>query len=545
MKLEARLVTNKFHFDDENTTHLVVSLTAPPVDVEQTRPKLAMVLCVDVSSSMAGEKLEYVKQSALKIIEHLKHDDILGIVTFGSKASTAFAPARVRDKDALRKVVAGLKADGMTNFSGGLLMSLELLKALDIGGDYIHRVIMLTDGAANVGPAKTSKDIINLLTSNREHVTCSAFGYGSNTQGEFDSNLLTEFAREGKGNYAHVENPDKALKAFGTELGGLISTYATNIDLYLKPTSGHVINSVVSDVDVDDNDSTGEVHIQIPDLLAEEARHIVVAVRLAKQKTHGPRAVNVFDLHATYQTFDAQGKKHDHTEETKVKAQFVRKEDLESKPDPSLDAIVGLAQLVRAQIEAEEAAKKGSYQAAADIMAAKAADFGSRGLLSLAAVSRKLGSSVDSADKYVQNASYLRSFQNGASRGLGVSCYAGGADSDLANLGVQMNTTTTTNTSNAFAGVTVQPAIVQPAIQETFVEMMVHPSPPLHMVQSFIPDPGVGTLTIGMPPLTPVSSFDFFGVDPSAHSEPDPSPTHEAKHVCKKEKSKKQSRKSW
>ncbi len=457
MKVTANLTFDTVRFDQETDAHLVLSLTAPTVDTDKIRPRLAIIMCIDISGSMEGQKLEYAKQSAYKMLEHCQPDDILGVVAFGSQVKVIAKPARVgSDKDKIRKLVTGLRIEGMTNFAGGMIKSIELLKELDIGSDYIHRVIMLTDGVANVGPAKTPTEIIKLLQANAEHITCSAFGYGvaDDRQG-FNPDFLADFSKEGKGNYAHIENPDNALKAFGTELGGLISTYATDIRIELKPLAGHSIDSVVSDVDVDE-ENTGEVYVNIPDLLAEETRNIVVAVKLAKQKTHGPRSVNVFDVQTTYQTFDSQGKRESHSEAARCKVQFVKSGDEDKKPKADLDAIVGLAQLVRAQLESEAQAKKGDYVKAASVMRAMSADFGDRGLAHLSAASDKIGSYVGNSMSYGSNHGYLRSFASGATRGLGVASYSASSAEDLSTLGVQMSTSSTTSTANAFAGSVVE-----------------------------------------------------------------------------------------
>jgi Ca-activated chloride channel family protein len=469
MKLVTRLTQEKVRFDQETDAHLVLTLTAPAVNAEKTRPKLALIMCIDTSSSMAGPKLEYAKQSVLKMIEHMKGDDVFGVVTFDSQVRVVAAPQRLEGhKDEFRKAVQGLTTSGMTNFSGGMLKSIDLLKNLDLNGSYIHRVIMFTDGQANVGPAKEPAEIIKLLKANAEHVTASAFGYGSGT--DFSPDFLTEFAKEGKGNYAHVEDPDKALQAFGTELGGLISTYATDVRIELKPLNGHSVEKVISDVDVDE-ENTGEVYINVPDLLAEETRHLVVAVKMAKQKAHGPRAVNVFDVKATFQTFDAQGKKETHTVESKGRVQFVKEGDEDKKLDATLDDIVGLAQLVRSQLEAESQAKRGDYAAAAAVMEHRANDFKRRGREKLAAASSNIGGKMASASLYVQNNGYLKSFERGVTRGVGVASYSAGADYDLQELGVMTSTSSQTTTSASFtgSGSVVQPsltgAVVAPAVQ--------------------------------------------------------------------------------
>ncbi|MDX5194356.1 hypothetical protein IGO00_24620, partial [Salmonella enterica subsp. enterica serovar Weltevreden] len=92
---------------------------------------------------------------------------------------------------------------------------------------------------------------------------------------------LSELAKRGGGNYAFIKNPDEALSAFGKELGGLLSTYAQDIVLDLAPHNGHKIEEVLSDVSVEEKDQ--KVVIKLGDLLSEEERHVVIAMKLSEQ----------------------------------------------------------------------------------------------------------------------------------------------------------------------------------------------------------------------------------------------------------------------
>jgi hypothetical protein len=549
MKIDARLTLNKVRFDADTDAHLVLSLTAPEVNADKVRPKLALIMCIDTSTSMSeNRKLEYAKQSVFKMIEHLKGDDIFGVVSFDSTVHVVAKPVRLEGKkDEMRAAVAKLETNGMTNFSGGMLKSLELLNALDLSGDYLHRVIMFTDGVANVGPAKEAGDIIKMLQANMGHVTVSAFGYGTGTQ-DFKPDFLTEFAKEGKGNYAHVENPDKALQAFGTELGGLISTYATDLVLEIKPLNGHSVEKVISDVDVDE-EVTGEVFVKLPDLLAEEVRHIVVGVKLAKQKAHGPRAVNVFEVSAKYLTFDSTGKKETHTEDIKSKVQFVKEGEEDGKADAKLDDIVGLAQLVRAQLEAETHAKKGNFVQAQSVMRNATSDLHTRGRVNLAAASARLGDNMKSASMYAEKQGYLRSFERGATRGVGVASYAGSAGEDLNFLGVVTSNSTQTSTSAAFTGAVVTTTTTAAPIG----------AGPISGASWMVPPPAPGVVAtsgyLHVDPTAPLPSSSILVegvplVDLLA-AVPAPVPTHEVKQADDSTSSKssrkplKQSRKSW
>lgn len=458
MKIDARFAFDKVRFDQEADTHLVVSLTAPTVDTDIVRPKLAMMVCIDTSSSMAGQKIAYAKLSVQKLIDHLKPDDYLGIVSFSSSSHVIAPLSRLTPakKDELRKLVAELRAAGGTNFAGGMLQGIEQLKDADLGSHHIHRVIMFTDGQANAGPATKPADIIRFFKANApDYITASAFGYGHGA-GDFDASFLTDFAKEARGNYAHVEDPDKALQAFGTELGGLISTFATNIRLVISPLGDHKIAKVISDVDAEE-DATGDVTITVPDILAEETRHLVLAFKVAKQRAGGPRPVNVVGIRTMFDTFDPTGKKEERAVEVKGKLRFVKEGDEQQTPTSEVEAIAGLALLVRAQLDAEQQAKRGDFAAASQIMEKTATHFAQNGNAQLAAMSQSVRHRLADSASYTSNQAYLQGMSRGMTRGVG-GFYSAEVQQDLTNFGVQLSNSYQTSTSTSFtAGAAASP----------------------------------------------------------------------------------------
>jgi len=449
MKIQAQLTFNKFAFNQDSDAHLVLSIAAPGKDNETPRPDICIVPCIDVSGSMDGPKLDYAKRSAIKLIEHLKPGDYCGLIAFDSNVRIVIKPHRLtaEGKDRLKTEIGKLRAGSSTNFSGGLLTALDEIDKLDLPPSVLQRVVMFTDGQANAGVATKGPDIIRLLT-NASRTTVSAFGYGSDA----DQTFLADFAKEGKGNYAYIQDPDGALTAFGKELGGLLSTYATNLVLRLDPLAGHEIVNVVSDVEADQEAIGGNVTIRMQDILGEETRTVVLAVRLKEQKQALPRPVNVFDLKVEYDMIDIQGKKERKTIEAKAKVSFVKAGEEDKNPDEALDTIVALAQVIRSQIEAEEMAKKGQYQQAQQVMVATADRTRRRGRMAAAAAADNLGVRLGDQAAYTSNQGYLRSFQVGGTRGMGGAEYSADAALDLQNLGVALSNSTQASTSTSFTG---------------------------------------------------------------------------------------------
>ena len=447
MKIEAALTYGKIRHDQDKDAHLVISLTAPAKEGEIRAP-ICVVPVVDISGSMAGAKLDYAKRSAIKLIEHLRPGDYCGLIAFESRVHVIIPPQKITAeiKDKLKAEVGKLHTIGGTNFAGGMLKAVEMVNALDLPSGVIHRIIMLTDGQANEGPATAPKDIIKLFSANAGRVTASAFGYGNDATQDF----LGDFAKECKGNYAYIRDPDGALTAFGKELGGLCSTYGTDIVLEINGLAGHSIESVVSDVDADEEEVGGEVVVRIPEILAEERRDIILAVKLKSQKQALPRPVNVFDVKLGYASIATDGKKETNSVEAKAKAHFVKQGEEDAKPIEALDKIVGLAEIIRAQIEAEEKAKKGDFTAAAAVMHNAANHVASRGYEILAAAANKTAGSVGSHAMYAADQGYLRSYRAAGTRGMGVSEIDEGAAVMLCAAGVNLSNSSQTSTSASF-----------------------------------------------------------------------------------------------
>lgn len=466
MKLAAQLTYDTVRFDQDTNAHLVVSVSAPDSPAETTkRPVVCMVPLIDISASMAGPKLEYAKRSLLKLIEHLSPNDYCGLVAFDSAVETLSAPVlcTAEAKAGLKHRIHALAVRGATNIGDALLEGLRLANNMDLPSGVITRVILFTDGAANRGPVIEPEGLLALLGANIGGATVSAFGYGVDAQQGF----LSDLARRGSGNYSFVQNPDDALTAFGKELGGLLSTYATSLVVDVTPLAGHEIVQVVTDVDAEEQKS-GQVQLKVSDVLCGETRNFVFSVNLKAQKGAFPRAVNVFDVKAGFDTLDDNLHRQRSVLDERARVQFVKPGEEQTLPSAVLDPIVGLAQVVRAQIEAEERAKRGEFQGACDLMSSVSEAVKSRGLQDVGRFAGSIGGRYSSREAYSAGASYLASARSVATRGLG-GVYD--ASVDISDLGLTTSNVVQSQYVQNFVADTVVPGTGQPSVSVTGTEI--------------------------------------------------------------------------
>ena len=191
-----------------------------------------VILVMDVSGSMEGDKLAQAKDAAQFILERLGEGDRFGIVSF-SRSVTVFGEGLERAAQAGAGIahVDALLAGGGTNIAGALGTALELA-----GGQRPTTVVFLTDGLATVGPEDAESILAIAQGSAESRTQIFSFGVGF----DVDTILLDALARDFLGS-SHYVTPDERIDA---EVGRLFERIATPIltDVEVSFDGGDVSN---------------------------------------------------------------------------------------------------------------------------------------------------------------------------------------------------------------------------------------------------------------------------------------------------------------
>lgn len=348
----------------ENEVYAVVSFNPPAVDAE-ARAALDLAVALDVSGSMGGGKLEAAKKSLLKLVEHLTDRDHLSVTTFCTHVEVVFpriAMTAANKRVAVERISA-LRPLSSTNLSGGILQALALLRDAQGVDGSVRRCMAFTDGQPNEG-IRRPDDIVAAVLEYRGGIGVSTFGYGR----DHNADLLGKLAQDGA--FYYIDNPDRILTAFGTELGGLVSTYAQNVEVRLSPVAGVEIVEVLNDLTVTTEDiliGTDEggaemklkgAVIRCDDLLAEQPYHVVVKLKVGARDKVFPRDVTLLNASASF--FDVTTKKVESVEST-LKVRFVKADKADEKDDPKVAEEVAAQMIVKATNEAEKHAAAGDF----------------------------------------------------------------------------------------------------------------------------------------------------------------------------------------
>lgn len=459
MKALAHLTFDKLIFDKDNDLHLVVSLAAPKLDWQNKRPPVLIIPVIDISGSMQGEKLNFAKESVCKLIDHLQPGDMIGLVTFESSVRLLAAPVEIttEKKQELKNKVKKLCALGSTAFSDGMLMALNEVGKADLPENMLVRVIMFTDGQANVG--QKGKECLALLDKHLGRATISAFGYGINAEQEF----LADLSSAARGNYAFIKDPTDAPAAFAKELGGLLSIYAQNIQVAIQPDSNMQIVEVITDVS---NSIDNNLHVlKVPELLSEEVRNLVLKIKT--KKLSEAQQQNLASIKITCDIVSTDGIKSQQTKEISIGATFVNSGEEQTVATSEVDAIVALAQMVKAQLEAEKLASTGQYDTAYNLMNNMSNSFNLRGFAAMSNASERIGGKMKSEQQFRSSSAYRRSTYSVGTRSYGASSVDADALNDMSEIGFAFSNNAQQSVMDSFAAPTQTAGTVEAIINPT------------------------------------------------------------------------------
>jgi Ca-activated chloride channel family protein len=211
-------------YDGNENPYLYVNIKSREYKNDRKRLPLNISLVLDRSGSMAGDKIDYAKQAAMFVVDQLNSNDILSIVNYDDKVQVTSASQQVKNKEMLKAAIDQICEGGSTNLSGGMLQGYwQVEKAKKAG--YVNRVLLLTDGLANVG--FTDPIELNKLVSDRYNekgIALSTFGLGA----DYNEDLLTSLAETGRANYYFIKQADQIPNIFASELKSLLSVVAQN-----------------------------------------------------------------------------------------------------------------------------------------------------------------------------------------------------------------------------------------------------------------------------------------------------------------------------
>jgi Ca-activated chloride channel family protein len=273
MTLTVRTDRSLIRATHTSSRFLRVEVTAPPAPADHTRPSASLAFVIDRSGSMHGAKIELAKQAVREAIARLASADRFAVVSYDDQIdvlveSTAATP------DARRAALAAigrLDARGSTNLGEGWLRGCGQV-ADHLAADGVNRVLLLTDGLANVGMTGTDELAGHAAELRRRGVATTTFGVGN----DFDEPLLRAMADAGGGHFRFIADERQIVDHISGEVGELLEVTARDVVVGVTGPEGIRVETL-SPYPLD---TRGErTTIRLGDLVADQAVEIVLRLR--------------------------------------------------------------------------------------------------------------------------------------------------------------------------------------------------------------------------------------------------------------------------
>ena len=239
-------------------------------DARRAPMNLAIVL--DRSGSMEGAKLEKARQAAAMAVDKLGDDDIFSLVTYDDQTDLLIPPERVGGRDhreELKARIHRIQAGGSTALHAGVVLGAKQVRRF-FEKERVNRVILLSDGIANVGPSSTS-DLARLGRELRgDGIAVSTIGLGD----DYNEDLMTALAEASNANYYYVKDAEKLPGIFAQELGAARSLLARSIVIRIEAPDGVRLKEIIGRPEIECHDRV--VEIKMPELFGSEKRRFLV-----------------------------------------------------------------------------------------------------------------------------------------------------------------------------------------------------------------------------------------------------------------------------
>jgi Ca-activated chloride channel family protein len=213
----------------KQTAYLKISLVGLPFTGARERAPVNVGFVVDRSGSMAGQKLERAKQAAITAIARLDRNDIVSVVAYDDTLQVLVPATRARDKEEIYRAIRALRPGNSTAlFAGVSRGAAEVRKFLE--ANQVNRVILLSDGLANVGPSSPEALFSLGAALAKEGISVTTLGLGL----DYNEDLMVGLARASDGNHAFVESAADLPRIFGLEFGDLLSAVAKDVHVIIR-----------------------------------------------------------------------------------------------------------------------------------------------------------------------------------------------------------------------------------------------------------------------------------------------------------------------
>lgn len=288
LTVKSDLSQEQFYNGEKQTVYLKIEYTGIPVD-QAVRAPLNLALVIDQSGSMSGEKIRRAREAAILAVRSLQAEDIVSVIAYDSTVEVIVPATKVRKKEQIISKINELQPKGSTALFAGVSQGAEEMRKF-IEANRINRMILLSDGQANVGPSSpyVLGNLGAVLVEEGISVSTIGLGYG------YNEDLMSQLAFKSDGGHYFVESAGQLVGVFEEELGMALKVVATDIRTKITCLNGlKPVRVLGRQGEISDNN----IDVFIHQIYGDGKKSIVVEMELDPALSDGEPMVKIDTAH--------------------------------------------------------------------------------------------------------------------------------------------------------------------------------------------------------------------------------------------------------
>lgn len=299
--LDADLSQTKVLMGSDGKVSMSLRLAAVTLENEADQPDqpVDLVVVLDRSGSMNGQKIEDARNAILNLLNRLTTRDRLALVTYSSnvRIETGLLPVDGDNRAVMVRAVNQVRAGGGTNLGGGLKSGIDaLLRAEEVGRQ--RKVILISDGLANQGitdPQELGR-MASIAVERNFSISSVGVGY------DFNEVLMTALADRGAGRYYFLENPRTFAQVFEEEFQTARQVAAAGLEVRILQKGGlRLTHAGGYPISYEDGDAV----FHPGDLLSGQERNLFLTFKMPADR-EGEARIETIRARYRYQDRDRQ-----------------------------------------------------------------------------------------------------------------------------------------------------------------------------------------------------------------------------------------------
>lgn len=192
---------------------------------------LNLVLLMDNSGSMErADRVAIIREALNVLASQLQPRDKLSVITFARTAQLRVDGVAGNLAAQVAEDIGGLTPEGGTNIEEAMNLAYQTALRHYLANG-INRVVLLTDGAANLGNVEPESLKQKVEANRKQGIALDCFGIG--WEG-FNDDLLETLSRNGDGRYGFINSPEEAATEFAGQLAGALNVAASDVKVQVE-----------------------------------------------------------------------------------------------------------------------------------------------------------------------------------------------------------------------------------------------------------------------------------------------------------------------